>query len=455
MIHRVRTYLSGAGLGPVLIKAVSGSVALRIVGMLFGFLVGIQLARGLGAEGYGIYGVAMSIIALLTVPTEFGLPQLLTREVAAAQVNKDWGRLKGILHWSSMTSLRIAIVIAIATIAWLMLSGTGLSSPLGLTLLAGVVMVPVVAQVSMQSAALRGLQHIVAGQLPDVLLRPVFYSLLLFALPMWIMPLDPVVAMVLGSLSACMAMFIARWLLERSLTDDVAGKARVIDARSWWSSALPMALAEGMRLLQGNLQILLLGVLVVMSEVGIYRMASSMMLLIAMPVSMFNIVTMPIIARLHAANERERLQRMLGLTAAGMTLGVVIMIIPFLLQGQRILSVAFGAEFGEGNLILVVLCGSALINAMFGVGATLLNMTGHQSQVTRASLVALVCLAVLSYPLILFFGSIGAAIAHVVSTLLWSLIMWIAARTLLGLDSSLMAVLPGRFPKPIANKDLQ
>src|SRR5690606_12384491 len=180
MIYRLRCYLSGSELGPMLIKAVTGSAGLRIAGMGFGFLVGVQLARGLGAEGYGIYGVAMSVIALLTVPTEFGLPQLLTREVAAAQVRRDWGRLKGILCWSSQVSLLISAVIGVCVVAWLLLSGRGLASPFGMTLLAGVAMVPVVAQLSMRSATLRGLQQILRGQLPDVLLRPMFYSLLLF-----------------------------------------------------------------------------------------------------------------------------------------------------------------------------------------------------------------------------------------------------------------------------------
>src|SRR5690606_16756372 len=135
MIYRLRCYLSGSELGPMLVKAVTGSAGLRIAGMGFGFLVGVQLARGLGAEGYGIYGVAMSIIALLTVPTEFGLPQLLTREVAVAKVERDWGRMKGILCWSSRVSLLISAVIGVGAVAWLLLSGHGLDSALGMTLL--------------------------------------------------------------------------------------------------------------------------------------------------------------------------------------------------------------------------------------------------------------------------------------------------------------------------------
>lgn len=439
MISRIRTYLTGEGLGPTLVKAVTGSAGLRIAGMGFGFLVGVQLARGLGAEGYGIYGVAMSIIALLTVPTEFGLPQLLTREVAAAQVKQDWGRMKGILRWATRTSLWLSVVVAIGLLIWLWLSGRGIGSMLGLTLLVGVLMIPVAAQVSLQAAALRGLQQIVRGQLPDVVLRPAFYSLLLFLVPLWLAPLTPALGMALGAVSACLALLVVLVMLKKALPGQVADADPVMEVRGWWSSALPMALTEGMRLLQGHVLILLLGIMVAMSDVGIYRMATSMTLLIAMPISLFNIVGMPIIARLHAVGDRVRLQRLLGLTAAGMTLGVAALVLPFLLQGEWILTKVFGAEFAEGNVILLVLCGSVLVNAMFGIAAGLLNMTGCQKQVTHASFAALICLLTLSYPLIHVFGLMGAAISHVVSTLVWNLIMWMAARDRLKLDASLLA----------------
>src|SRR5690606_23744752 len=116
--HGLRQYLSGNGIGAVLVKAVAGSAGLRIAGMGFGFLVGVQLARGLGAEGYGIYGVAMSIITLLTVPTEFGLPQLLTREVAAAQALGQWGKMHGILRWSVQSSLGLSVLVVLGLLAW-------------------------------------------------------------------------------------------------------------------------------------------------------------------------------------------------------------------------------------------------------------------------------------------------------------------------------------------------
>src|SRR4051812_45457231 len=83
-LGKLKSYLSGQGLGAVLVRAVFGSASLQIVGMALGFLVGIQLARGLGTEGYGIYAFGMSVAAVVGIPTEFGLPQLMTREIAVA-----------------------------------------------------------------------------------------------------------------------------------------------------------------------------------------------------------------------------------------------------------------------------------------------------------------------------------------------------------------------------------
>src|SRR3954451_21338917 len=66
-----------------LAEATLGSACVRMAGMLVTLLVGVQLARRIGPEGYGIYGTVMAIVALLVVPAQLGLPQLLTRELSA------------------------------------------------------------------------------------------------------------------------------------------------------------------------------------------------------------------------------------------------------------------------------------------------------------------------------------------------------------------------------------
>lgn len=424
----------------MLVKAVGGSAGLRIAGMAFGFLVGVQLARGLGAEGYGVYGLAMSVIALLTVPTQFGLPQLLTREVAVVHVAGNWGRLHGILKWSMRASMVIATVVAAGVLLWLAWHRE-FESAFGATLLAGLVLVPVVAVLSLRSSALRGVQQIVKGQAPEVLLRPALHSCLLFFVGLFVVPLTPALAMWLGVLGAVVSLFVADRLLHRALPRAVFSAPVETDARGWWRSAVPMAMTEGMRILQAHLLIFFLGGMVALADVGVFRMAASTALLVSMPLGLFNIVSMPIIARLHAADQRAQLQRMMTMVSLGMTAGVFLLSAPFFLAGEWLLTRVFGQDFATGSWALSLLCLSATVNALFGVSAALLNMTGHQKTVTTASLVGLVVLVVTAPLLIRSHGIEGAAAANLLSVLAWNLLLWHGCRRLLGVETGVIGLL--------------
>lgn len=420
----------------MLLKALTGSAGLRLVGMAFGFLVGVQLARGLGVEGYGIYGVAMSIIALLTVPTEFGLPQLLTREVTVAQAKCNWGRLRGILQWATRASMSIAVCVGLLLVLWLLWFDK-LTTSLGQTLLAGVVMVPLLALLSLRSAAIRGLQRIVAGQLPQVALRPVFHSFLLFIAPLLLFPLTPSVAMWLGVFAVVCALALANGMLKREMSSLIIQAPAEFHQREWWSSALPMAMTEGMRMLQGNLLVLLLSGMVAIAEVGIFRMASSVMTIVAVPLSLFNIVTMPVVARLYSMKQTDKLQRMLRWVVLAMLAAVTMLAAPFFIAGEWLLGTVFGEEFAAGSPVLVVLCIGVIVNAAFGINAALLNMTNHQNRVTLASAAALAALVTVSPPLVWGFGIMGAAVANLISVITWNVLMWWDCRRLLGLDPGL------------------
>lgn len=438
MIRRTQKYLVGFGLGPLLIKAIIGSAALRIASIFFSLLLGVQLARGLGVDGYGVYGLAMSIMALLTVPAEFGLPQLLNREIAVAQVAKDWGRLRGILQWSSKTVLLISVFITIAVMAGLALVEHDFNSSLSMAVAAGLLMVPLVALGNLCSATLRGLQHITKGQISDALIRPASFSLLLFFVPLVATPLNPALAMGLGMLSTAFAFVVAFSMLRKHLPPEIRVATPHIQSRNWCSSALPMALTEGMRTLQGHLVILLMGFITTASMVGTFRVASSVSIITNFSISLLNIVGMPIIARLYAQGDFPKLQRLLGWIALGMVSSTLLLTLPFLFAGVPLLSIFFGEEFGAANSPLLVLCGSVLINSFFGANAALLNMTGHQVCVTRASFISMILLVLASPVLIIYFDVIGAAIATVLAMLVWDILMWLDARRLLALDTSLL-----------------
>jgi O-antigen/teichoic acid export membrane protein len=442
MIKHFRGYLALDGLGPTLVRAMAGSAGIRIVGMAFGFLVGIQLARGLGAAGYGVYGVAMSIISLIAIPTEFGLPQLVTREVSAAQTRNDSLLIRGVFQWANRTVIFLSLGMAtVGLIVWIFFEER-FSEGVAVTLLVGLPLVTLVALGKLRGAAMRGLQQIVRGQVPEVILRPAIFSLLLMLASVLIPSgLSPTVAISMQVTAAAIVLIIATNMLRDFLPATTRVAVPATRSKVWLRSALPMAITEGMRILHGNVSILILGVLAHTATVGVFRVATSMGTLLNMPVALINIVSAPIFSRLHAVGDKKRLQLMLSWIAVAMVIGVATLTLPFLILGPELLIFLFGIEFGESNTPLLVLSFGTIIGSTFGAGATLLNMTGHEKRVARAFCLSLLALLLFSPLFIHLWGAVGAALANSLAYILWCFLMWFSARRQLQLDTSIVPVI--------------
>jgi len=68
--------------------------------MLSGFISAIILARALGAEGLGVYAATFALLTICSMPLEFGLPSLVTREVAKYWQTDDHSHIRGLLKFS-------------------------------------------------------------------------------------------------------------------------------------------------------------------------------------------------------------------------------------------------------------------------------------------------------------------------------------------------------------------
>ena len=433
---RAIDYVLGGGLGPSLIRSVAGTSAVQVAGMFVTFLVGILLARGLGVEGYGQYGIAMAAIALASIPGEFGVPQLVTREVAAASARHDHRRIFGVLRWADRTAILFALLAA-ALMALIAYFFVGYDSPVALAIIIGAPVIPLVALAKIRGAALQGLHLVALGQLPAVLLRPLLFSILLLLLFTVWPAAGPTQAMALNIATAAAALLLAHLLLRARLPSERPAQP-LQHGRQWLASSFPMALTEGMRIMQWQMTILLLGIVATDAEVGLYRVAVSILVAIAVPITLINAVVAPVLARLHAEADRNRMRQVSHRAAQASTLGVVGLSLPFILFGSPLLAVAFGEDFAPAYGALLILSLGQMLSAAFGPNALLLNMSGHEKRVTRAMLFALLVNAGLVFLLARSMGHIGAAWAGSAAMLVWNLLAWWDARVLLGVDTSVL-----------------
>lgn len=425
------------GLGPFIVRSVAGTGAVQIAAMFATFVVGVQLARQLGVAGYGYYGLAFAIITTAGIPGEMGLPKLVMREVAIADARSDAPYLFGVLRWGRRIAAYLSVAIAVAILIGAFVLGLVRPSPLVLTLVAGAPVIPFIVLAKVDGGALRALNRIVASQVPAFLLRPVAASVMLLLIYLAGLKLLPWVAMGLNAITAVAAWALTVALLNRRLPPPTAAR-EIREGRRWLSSTVPMALSDGMLLLQTQLSVLLLGLLATAADVGLFRIAVSTAIVLSAPGTIVAFVALPLISRLHADNDKRRLQKLLTHAARAQVTGVLLLSLPLFLRPGTILTLVYGHEFAPAaNVLRIVLIGQ-VASAGFGLNAALLNMTHRERRVTRAMAVGLFCNAIAIAALLPIFGITGAAIGYASSMLAWNLLAWIDARRFVGVDTSVL-----------------
>lgn len=427
--------VTGGGFWPLLLRAAAGYGSLRILGMLASFAAGVQLARGLGVQGFGYYSIVLAIITLAGLPSEVGLPFLVMREVAAASGRRDYAELFGIIGWAKRTALRTSLSVAAIALCAAAVIYRFYSHTVAESLLLGLPVIPLTAQSRVRGGAIQGLNRVALGQTPETIFRPALYSVLLGIAYISNIRISPPLAMGLYSLTSVVMLTASSLFLRNSLPD--RPQSHALSTRRSIMASIPMGLMDAMRIVQGEISIALAGIAAPAAVVGLLRVANVTSITAALPLVVMTQIGMPLMATLHATNERARLQKTVTLVAQAQFAGTLLVGLPLLLIPAHLLGFAFGSSFGAAAGALRILTIAQIMNAGFGPNIWLLNMTGHERKVLRSLAIALV-LNVLAVPLAAKYnGATGAAAALFVASLTWNFISWRDARQLLEVETSI------------------
>lgn len=414
--------------------------------MVVGFLVGVQLARGLGVTSYGYYGIAMAVVTIATIPGTLGIPKLVTREVAAAQSRGDPAAIHGVVRWADRTCWGISAIIAATTamgaaIAW----GAG-SGTLAVAILLGAPAITLLPLASIRASALRGLHDIVLGQLSNNLMRPLAMAILLFVCFSTGINIGAPGAMALNCVTAAGALALTQFWLSRRLPEAAASHSAQ-QQRGWLASSIPMALADAAQSLQQQASVLLLGIVAAPAQVALFRVSIATVVIAVVPVTVVNLVVLPMFARLHAEHDHRRLQQLVSMSALIQFAGVFLLSIPLLAAASPLLRVVFGDNYAAAGSTLRILLVGAIVSAAFGPNGALLNMTGHERRVTRAMWVSLLINAVAIAFFALRWGSVGSAVGVLAGQCCWNILLRLDARRILSIETSILGV-PAHWPTP-------
>jgi O-antigen/teichoic acid export membrane protein len=425
------------GLGRELASASATGAILRVAEIGLGVASLTILARALGPMGLGIYAIAMATNSLIGIPAKAGLPSLVVREVAVAHQNEAWGRMRGVLLFSTLMVLSTSIVLSAVTLAGLKLFGPAEWSSHLETQAWALALIPIMAFGNVRGAALLALRRPILGQLPELLIRPGLYLALLIGAallePGWLTPARAVILQIIASVAAFVT---GAALLYRAVPPE-AHKAKPVTAvRAWLTSALSFSMTAGLRAAQPSLAVLMLGALGSTEAAGIFRLAQRGADLVAFGASTITRVIGPHLARLHASQAKVQLQKLATRAAQASTLAAVAVMLLYVVAGPRGLSWLFGESFEQSFIPILILSGAQTISAFFGVNTVLMNMARRERVVTASFAAGLTTQIALSFLLISRFGIEGAALSVAASFLVWNTILWWAARRYLGIRTT-------------------
>lgn len=450
LLRRALLHYRGPGNLGLLARAVVGSAGVRLVGVGLAFLVGVQIARGLGVEGNGLYGIAMALMTLAAIPVDLGLTQVMTREAARARTPDEFAILRSLMTYA----MRVAFVgTLLAAFLWgvcALLIPHWLPPTMVATLGWAVVLLPFAVWGNLASAALRGLHRVVEGQLVELLIRPAIVAILFFVVAHFVIAdrLTPANVMAMNAVAAMAGLGYASFRLRPLLADVAHPATTTRQRREWRQSGLSLALGEGLRVLSANLGLLLIGTVTSVHAAGLYRVAVSLFAAAALPVTLINIACAPMLVKLY----REKQLRDIGRLNAAIVVGLVgfcgVAVTLFAVWGESLIGRLFGADFKESNSMLLILLASELIQSFFGYPWLVLSMLGQEQAVSRFTFYAMLLNGLLCVVFLRFLEGEGVALAFGISQICLRLMCWRRARSTLSIETSFLALRRSRDDAP-------
>jgi O-antigen/teichoic acid export membrane protein len=452
LYETIKNFITNAqGLRAELLRGAVGSFGIKALNALLAFGVQVLLARSLSkadGDGYELYTLVFSLMLLLAIPVRMGLPTLAVREVAQYKHAARWGLLRGLLLRSTQTVLLLSVLAAAAVVAFAVIAvALGLfddgDSAFLTTGAWALVFLPISSLMLLWGSSLRGLRRVVLGQLPELVLRPSFF-LIVLGVAMLGPGLLPHQAMALHCAAAGLALVVGALILLRSLPPEVASSKAQYDTPAWLRSAIPLSLLSAIAIGNQQVGILMLRLLAPAGELGQYKVVISVGVLVTFALGATGAVLGPHIARLYSEGDLDRLQRMLTWVVRGNVLLAIPFAAVFIFFGAPLLAV-FGESYRDAAPALIIIAIGQLVNATMGPVGLILNMAGHERETLKGLSVGAGINILLAFLLIPSFGAVGAATAFAVSLITWNLILCHAVWRKTGLLST-------PFPMPFVRK---
>lgn len=424
--NRVRLHATAsANFGVARLATASGGLlaAFTVVGLF----TNVLLARLLAPEGLGSYASAFALASVLAAFASAGLPTTLARMLPTYRSQQDSFHARGCLIWAFAHAG--AVSMALAGLVYLMAPLFGQAEQQSVYLLAAL-LVPLMAFARLQQGALQGMERVVAAQIPERLIRPTAFALLLL---LWLAFAGGAARSAAGAMGCQLvaggaSALVGIALMARHGAEWIRPAGARYQLRSWYRCGALMAAANLAQVVSGQAGLVILPLFEDPAPIGYYRVALVMAtfvgyssLIVVHPVG-------ALIARLHAEGKQADLDRLVTSAARLVWVGSVLAAATLVVFGHLLLTALFGHDFADAYPILIALVIGELCAVPASWRILVLQMTGRERTAADCLVIGAAIGLILTFVLAGLYGVVGAVIADAATRLLVSLLLILRSR---------------------------
>ncbi|WP_299160563.1 flippase [uncultured Eudoraea sp.] len=399
----------------VVVKS-SKTMLVKVAGLIVGLLISIFLGRTLGPEGLGIINFANKLGMILLILTMFGFSNVILKFIAIAKSKQDDASiatsLKTSLIFNGLLSMGIAGIAAI--LLPVILKWWSGNQELYIPLLIAFVMLIPQTFSRVFAAALIGYGKIWQANLVNQTLSTILVGLGLLLYWVFDIGYTPVSVLLLYAVSRVLLAFVVMVLWGHTFKSNSKGE---FNLKPMFKMALPMLLITGTGVIASNADVIMLGTLGTLEDVGIYSVAARLALLTSLFLQVTNAAVAPKLASLFSDTKIEEMGIMVQRVTKGLTIIAFSFVMVFVVFGQLMLGL-WGAEFQEAYWVLVILAIGQFFNITTGCAGLLLMMCGYEKVHGYISAIAVLLNIILNIVLIKTYGALGAAIATAITVMI-------------------------------------
>ncbi len=390
----------------------SVALILRVGGAVLALAFNLVLTRLLGAEGAGIYFLALTIVTIGTLVGRMGMDNALLRLVASAVARSDWGGARGVYRTSMVTAMAFSgaatlLVIALAPLtAGTVFSEPGLARPLQVM---GLAIVPMTLAL-LHGEALKGVGKIGVSQFVQWGALHAFNIALIYPLVrQW--GVTGATASYAGA--ALLTFVVGRRNWSRGVRSHPAAVLSYA-RRDLLRDSTPLFWIASINMMASWIGLIVLGILGTSADIGVFGVATRLSVVISFVLVAVNAAAAPKFASLHEKKDLDSM-RVVAVGSTRLMVGLATPVLAlFVLMSRQVMGL-FGPGFDVGGTALVILSVGQFLVVCAGSAVHLLMMTGQERTVRNLLALSMAVGVIVNVLMVPRIGIDGAAVATALS----------------------------------------